>query len=448
MRIRPIFIFVLLILALAYQNCAQDVRVNFFSSGVTTLKSEIDGGGGGYNGKPDHGYYCRVFDNIPCQTQVPNQQGLVKVDSTGIHLVQDMCSSTSLNFQPEDASVEFSVAAKNFLGISRGIFKKCDVNSNNLPQPPTQMTDVYCVSPDKGMTVVINKNLSSQVLNVNLSFIEGTNLRTAHEDAVIKSSSANGSGYSSVSQSFSLQITKSNSQTSPGHLQASIDDKQIDINLNCRSANSEATIISAKDLEISPTWIDISKLVGHWKLNETNASEGTTIFDSSAFASSGTLFTGDGGKVKSDTSVIDGALSFDGTGDYVRVLAKDISQYNFGMNSFTYILWLKKTGSVGTIDVPFWHGGSSGVYPGFDIECAIGCVASISDGLTQPTSVATARFLTNSNDFLGRWIMLTAVIDRQSNQLRTYLDGVLMNTKNISTLGSINSNLDLFIGRP
>ncbi len=445
MHVKYVLLSLLLLLTLAYQNCGQDMPVKFFTSAIT-LKSEIMGGGGGYNGKPDDGYYCRVFDDIPCKTEVPNQQSLIKVDTYGIHLIQDMCSSTSLDFQPQDASVEFSPMAKNFLGVSRGIFKRCEMGSDNLPLPPTQMTDAFCVSHENNMTAVISKDLNSKTLSFNLYFSDGTSVRAAQGDSIIKSPSANGSDYASLSHNFNLRIDKMISQTARGRLLTSIDDKQIDIEMNCRSASPEATVIAEKDLELSPTWMDVSQLVGYWKLNEVNAANGAEIKDSSQFATKGLLITDNGGTLKDDASVIGGALSFDGIVDNVKVLGKDTSQYNFDRNSFTYMLWIKKTGSTGTYDIPLWHGGSSSVYPGFDIECRIGCAAYISDGLTQTTSVVTARFIADSNDILGKWVLLTAVVDRQNNQLRSYLDGTLVNTKDISSLGSINSNLDLYIG--
>ena len=444
MSIKYVFLLFLVLLTLAYQNCTQSGSVRFAS--ITTLKSEIDGGGGGYNGKPDHGYYCRAFDNMPCPAQVPNQQGLIKVDASGIHLIQDTCSSTAVNFQFDDAAVDFSPLAKNYLGVSRGIFKKCEVDSSNLPLPPVQMTDAFCFSHENKVAVAVSKDLVSGVTNFNLYFLENSSLRTARGDSVLKLSSANSVDYLSLSSNFDLKVYNSISQTARGRLQVSVDDRQINTEVNCRSASPEPTVIVNRDLEVSATWTDISQLVGYWKLNEVNALNGAQVFDSSSFGLIGSLTTDNAGVSKSDTSVAGGALFFDGTGDFVRVLGQDASPYDFGMSSFSYMVWIKITGRDGSYDIPIWHGGSSPVYSGFDMECRFRCIAGVSDGLTQPNSLVTAEFVPDMGALVGRWVLLTAVVDRQGGRLRTYLDGVPVDSVNISALGSVSNNLDFFIG--
>ncbi len=447
MRTKLILLF-LMSLTLLFQNCVGTVPVKFFNSRMP-LKSEMMGGGGGYDGKPENGYYCRVYDDISCQSQVKNLQSLVKVDNSRIHLVQDSCASTSVNFAVGDKAVDYSSVAPNFLGVTRGIFKKCEVGPDNLPSPPREMPDAYCVSHQDNMTVVVNKDLASKDYSFQLFFKNNSSLSTVRGDVVVKSITTAGSNYFSSSEEFDLKINSSNSQTASGHLQVVIDDKPLSINLNCRTASAAPTVIVEKDLEISPTWIDTSLLVGYWKLNESNAANGTVIADSSSYSTNGTLLTDDAGLVKTDTSVISRALSFDGTNDSVNIPSPVDGHLNFGMRSFTYMVWIKKTGDAGGFDMPIWKGGSSGGFAGFDIECGSGnrgCMALISDGQRLTTSQKSAKFADSGTALIGKWVLLTAVVDRNLNQLRAYLDGALITTSDISAVGSVTTDYSLEIG--
>ncbi len=449
----------LMLLSLLFQNCVDSAPVKFFDANLSSLKSELSGGP--YEGKPEHGYYCRVYDQILCQPQVQNLHGLVKVDNSGIHLIQDSCASTSVKFKTGDLAVDYTALNSNFLGVSRGIFKKCEMGTDSLPIPETEMgtdslpipetemADAYCVSSNDNLSVVVNKNLSNQALSFDLFFRENSQVREVRGGSVTKLKNSLGENYTSSSQEFSLEIKSSNSQTNLGKLKVVVDEKPINIDLNCRIASPAPTVIIKEDLEISPTWIDTSNLVGYWKLNEPNAANGTLIVDSSRYGANGTLLTNDGGLVKSDNNVSGGSLFFDGTSDSVDIPLPADGHLNFGMNSFTFMVWIKKTGNAGSFDMPIWKGGSSSSYAGFDMECgtgSMGCLAYVSDGLGQPSSIRSARFTWNSSSLIGRWVLLTAVVDRDLKQLRAYLDGALITTVDISTVGSVTSDLNLQIG--
>ncbi len=442
MRFKIALLF-LMLLCLPFQNCGDSVRVNFFNR--ISLHSAT--GGGPYEGKPDNGYYCRVFDNMSCQSQVQNLQGLIKVDNSGIHLVQDSCTSTSVNFLMDDSAVEFSSLAPNFLGVSRGIFRKCEVGSNNLPAPAKEMTDAYCVSHQDNMAVVLNKDLASNSFTFDIFFNSNSKPHEVHGGSIIKSKTLSGDNYFSMAEEFNLEIKSSNSQTAIGHLQVVINDEPLSVDLNCRVASPIPTVVIKEDLEISSSWIDTSQLVGYWKLNETNAANGATIVDSSSYGANGTLATDNGGLIKSDSSAIGGSLFFDGNNDAVEIPLQSDSHLKFDMRSFSYMAWIKRSGDVAANwYMPFYRGGSSAAFAGYDIECRDGCAANISDGLRLPTSKGTAAFTPNGNNLVGRWVLLAAVVDRDRQQLRTYVDGVLIRSVNISQVGSINPDTNLSLG--
>ncbi len=73
------------------------------------------------------------------------------------------------------------------------------------------------------------------------------------------------------------------------------------------------------------------------------------------------------------------------------------------------------------------------------------CRAFISDGLRQPASVQEVVFA-NSSGLIGRWVLLTAVVDRDIKEFRAYLVGVLISTSDISKLGRVSSNYNLHFG--
>ncbi len=434
----------LTILSLQFQNCVGNNSIKFFSM-RTPIQSSMTGGST-YDGKPENGYYCRVFDNLKCQSQVQNVQGLIKVDDSGIHLIEDNCSSTSAHFLADDASVGFSKMASDHIGVTRGIFKKCEVNSANLPTVPSEMTEAYCTTSNDNLAVLINKNLSSKNSNFALYLNEGSTIRKATGDVLV-APMGNNTRYFSNTQDFNLDINAKDSQTFAGHLQVIVDDKDISVDLSCRQFSPLPSIIVEKDMEISPTWIDTSQLVAYWKLNEVNSANSSVILDSSRFASHGVLSTDNGNLIKTDSSVSGGALFFDGALDSVSIPRPADGHLDFDQNSFSFMVWIKKSGNTSSWDMPLWFGANNASTGGYDIECgSLGCAAAVSDGRRLATSMVTASFATNGNALIGRWVFLVAVVDRGSQQLRTYLNGSLVSTSSISAVGDIKTQPNLRIG--
>lgn len=442
-------ILVISLLYLSSQNCIGSDPLEFSKNRESLVSRDAQtGGGGGYDGKPDPGNYCRVFDELKCQTQVDGLQSFLKVDQNGLHLLQDNCTSTSTNFRFGDAGVKHTPLLPNFVGVSRGIFKKCDLGRNNLPEPPTEMPDAYCVSNNQQFAAVINKNLRTSELDVTVGFNFGPGTRTVTANSLSKFVDAGGNiTYSASRDEFDLSITKSNSQTSSGTMKIVVDDATMVVNLNCRTSSPEPTVIIENDMELSSTWINTSQLVGYWKLNEPNAREGTAIIDSSPFAASGTLLTGNDGLNKTDVSAKGGAIALDGNNDSVSIPRPADNHLEIGTGSFSYMIWIKKLGNLDSFDMPLYHGGGFVTNAGFDIECGTFCTAGISDGTgTQGTSNKAVSLTNNTTPWIGRWVLLVVVVDRSTQQLRGYVDGNLVATNNITTVGSIISNDEIRFG--
>ncbi|OQW49211.1 MAG: hypothetical protein A4S09_03850 [Proteobacteria bacterium SG_bin7] len=428
--------------ALKFQNCTGGENTVLFSNIRGSIESSSMQGGS-YDGKPSSGSYCRVYDDLTCQSNVPGLQSLLTVNDKGIHLVQDNCASATTNFLFNDVAIKFSTLLPDYIGVSRGIFVKCELDTNNLPKIPEAMPDAYCVSQDNRIAAIVNKNLITSQMNLSLTFDLNGPLRRAKADNLIKRIANNGDIiYSSIESDLDLTITKSTSQTSSGSMRVVVDDLVIEKKLNCRTSSPLPTVIVESDMELSSTWINTTQLVGYWKLNEANAVEGTTIVDSSSFANSGILETGSDGLVKSNSTAKGGAIAFDGVNDNIRIADPMDGRFDFGMGSFSYMVWIKKSGNVGAFDIALSHGNGGGVNQRFfDIECGSACYAAISDGTgNQNRSSAMARFAAvGAPTFVGQWTFLLAVVDRSTQQFRAYVNGVLVWTTDISQIGSVTS---------
>ena len=137
-----------------------------------------------------------------------------------------------------------------------------------------------------------------------------------------------------------------------------------------------------------------------------------------------------------------GALYFDGSNDLVDAGNPSNNALAFGTGSFSYGLWVKPTTNIGTWDTPLWKGGSSAGAAGFDIELGTGAwTASLSDA----TAAKSVNFYASS-PALNIWHHLFVVVDRGTQTVRAYADGVLANTTAIATLGSVTNTYHMSFG--
>ncbi len=137
-----------------------------------------------------------------------------------------------------------------------------------------------------------------------------------------------------------------------------------------------------------------------------------------------------------------GGLSFSGPqSDTIRI-ADPAGALDFGMDSYSVSMWVKVDSSLGAGDAPWSNGGASPAQNGYAI--ALGQneweVQLVSSGLTKQS-----RFGFEST-FLGRWVNLVAVVDRDLRELRTYADGRLAQLMPLDILGPIESSVDATLG--
>lgn len=182
--------------------------------------------------------------------------------------------------------------------------------------------------------------------------------------------------------------------------------------------------------ETGSSQIPIAELVGEWK------------FDGNTFDTSGTGNNGDG------TTYVDGkigqALSTDGTDDVVTV--PNSPSLNFGTSSFSISLWMKSnqsgTGNAGFGWLVDHRSNNDGVYAGYTIGDASGTIyARIRDSSGHDVPVIST---TNLND--NKFHHIVFVVDRATQTESLYVDDVLQSTALISSVGNINTYVNLHFG--
>lgn len=172
-------------------------------------------------------------------------------------------------------------------------------------------------------------------------------------------------------------------------------------------------------------------LVGHWPFEEGS---GTFTADTSGFENHGTL-------VGSGVAFVDGrigmALSFDGVDGRVDI-TETTNVLDVGMASFSVSVWINVGAPAGLYDCPWWRGGSSTSYAGYDIELG---TAPWHVGLSDGVDVALGTL----PEVVGRWVLLTAVVDRDADTLTLYEDSAMVDADAI-TLGTLAQTRTAKIG--
>ena len=169
-------------------------------------------------------------------------------------------------------------------------------------------------------------------------------------------------------------------------------------------------------------------LLGYWPFEEGS---GFVTADHSPSNIEGTLMGG----VSFVSGKFGRGLAFDGIDGEV-VIDDPAGVLDVGTGTFTYSIWVNESMAVAGYQFGWWRGGSSSTYPGYDFEVNAGGAwsAELSDGI-QP--LANAQL---GPAALGSWILLTAVVDRTAQTETTYRDGAMVDTRDISTLGSLSSS--------
>ena len=171
--------------------------------------------------------------------------------------------------------------------------------------------------------------------------------------------------------------------------------------------------------------------VAYWKLDEGT---GVSVVDSVGGRKGVAL----GQPAWSAGAVGSAAIELDGVDDMVTFgLTPDL---DFGMRSFTYSLMVFVPEHVSRYEHPWYKGGSSANYPGYDMELGTdGCGAGLSDG----TNNLVVGF---DAPTFNQWVRLTAVVDRTAGEIRAYKNGAFTAKRDISAFKEIPAAGEAIVG--
>jgi hypothetical protein len=175
-----------------------------------------------------------------------------------------------------------------------------------------------------------------------------------------------------------------------------------------------------------------SGLVGYWNLDEA---AGTVANDTSGNGNNGKLVSGP----TWTTGRINGALTFNGT-NQVSVPNPSSGILDPGSGSFTFSVWVYPT-SIPTHAAPIYKGGTGSATGGYAMN-----VKYWNGGIGDGTKSATVSF-GPSGAILNAWSMLTVVLNRADNTVKTYLNGAYTgNSADATGMGPISNTSPLQIG--
>jgi hypothetical protein len=119
-------------------------------------------------------------------------------------------------------------------------------------------------------------------------------------------------------------------------------------------------------------------------------------------------------------------------------MAETTSVLDVALQSFTISVWVNVGTPAGLYDCPWWRGGSSTSYAGYDIELG---TAPWHVGLSDGVDVVLGTF----PEVRDRWVLLTAVVDRDAATLSLYEDSALVDSDAMS-LGTLAQTRTAKIG--
>jgi prepilin-type N-terminal cleavage/methylation domain-containing protein len=207
--------------------------------------------------------------------------------------------------------------------------------------------------------------------------------------------------------------------------------------VSLNSSRDKARLAAAKQFAAQVDRAGGDSLTAQWDFNEGT---GTTAPDVSGFSNTGTLVGGS--SWSTDTPLgIGTSLSTTATG-YVGVPDNDNLDVRTG--SATRSLWFKTTQTDRGIILRKSDNANA-----YGILCDIGNIGPgiVACGLGQPSIYA---YTTSGKYNDGVWHQLTMVIDRNTNNLKIYLDGRLRGSADISSFAGadLNAGNPLYIGYP
>jgi hypothetical protein len=185
-------------------------------------------------------------------------------------------------------------------------------------------------------------------------------------------------------------------------------------------------------LLVKPNLFTTDNLVVHYnpKMTESYAGTGTTLYDLSANGLTGTM---------SNITYSSPAFTFNGSSSQVSI--PDNAALEPGTGSWSIEVWFKNAGSTGTVVGKYGAGGTSNI---ISYAIRLGGTNLIRCDYSNGTTAQTTDNFTFNNN---AWVQMVYVWDKTNNNIYTYANGVLQQTKAVSISGGIyNSTTSLYLG--
>lgn len=185
-------------------------------------------------------------------------------------------------------------------------------------------------------------------------------------------------------------------------------------------------------LIVKPNSYTSDNLVLHYnpKMSESYPGTGTRLTDLTGNGMNGTL---------SNITYSNSVFSFNGSNSQVSI--PDNAILEPGSGSWTIEVWFKNSGTSGTVLGKYNNGGN-----GSDISYALRLMGANSIR-ADFSNGSSARVTDNYTFAANNWVQMVYVWDKTNNNIYTYSNGELKQTKAIAITGSIlNATTNLFLG--
>ena len=320
----------LCVLVLSYQNCTKS-KVAFYADSKGSKSNAADNGNGGtYDGKPVAGLYLRRSGSS-CSAQ-NNFIGEMNVGANDAIVTDDLCVKMDYGLEFADTRLEYSFYNPDFLGLNAAIFERTATPQNTGP-----VVDLWCRYSDSqfGLDVVVKTDGSASQAIVYVGESLSSSQPRARKLAPLtatKSSSANLLVATSPDRNLRTEVDISNAtlMKHPGRVTMHLDGNDLDLPMDCRVATNSPALYE------KPT-----NILAMFQMDQPlgPAANGTSLVDSSRYASNATLANADGQGAAFVNGLAGSALSFDGVDDNFDLSAHAAA----GATGFTFSAWVSPT---------------------------------------------------------------------------------------------------------
>ncbi|MFX1456778.1 MAG: DUF2341 domain-containing protein, partial [Promethearchaeota archaeon] len=182
----------------------------------------------------------------------------------------------------------------------------------------------------------------------------------------------------------------------------------------------------------NPEGVWNSNYKGVWHLSETAGS----ALDSTSYSTAGSI---SGTVIRDPTGKIDGAYNFGSSGQ-INFGDPPDGHFDMGTGSFSVSFWLNIDDSTGNYQLPLYKGATTDIEVGYDFETNLDASA-LSFRICDGTSVVST---TNIDIEFDNWIYLVGVVDRSSDLIHLYENGLPVGSgTSITGVGNLDNSIPL-----